>query len=156
MTQLKFETLWRNYPRFNPSPGVDNPCAMRVGRALELSGVSLVSFQGSLQAGTTVGAQELADWLGPARFPGCPSHETLDGSEVFDRIAGRSGILFMANYRRRPGDADVFRRGEHIDLWNGSRMTECAHWLRVHLGVSWDGHWSGDRVAPRTWFWSIA
>jgi hypothetical protein len=97
-----------------------------------------------------------ADWLGPARFPGCPSRETFSGGEVFDRIAGRSGIIFMANYGRRPGEADVARTGEHIDLWNGSRMTECASWLRVHLGVSWDGYWSDGRAAPRTWFWPIS
>jgi hypothetical protein len=92
MTQLKFETLWRNYPRSSPCtdpatgsppPGFKDQCAMRVGRA-----------------GTT-------------------------------------------------------RTGDHIDLWNGSRMTECFSWLRVHLGVSWDGRWSNFRGSPRTLFWAI-
>lgn len=171
MTQLKFETLWQNYPRFtpctdpstgSPPPGFTNQCAMRVGRALELSGVSFASFRGKRcpfgpqQGGLIAGAQELANWLGPSRFAGCPSHETSIGSEVFDKIAGRSGIIFLADYWPRPGETGTTRTGDHIDLWNGSRMTEYSSWLRVHFGVSWDGYWSDFRRASRTLFWAIS
>jgi hypothetical protein len=171
MTQLKFETLWQNYPRFNPCvdpstgnppPGFDNQCAMRVGRALELSGVSFASFRGKRcpfgpkQGGLVTGAQELANWLGPSCFAGCPTYESSTGAEVFEKISGRSGIIFLANYWRRPGESGTTRTGDHIDLWNGSRMTEYSSWLRVHFGVSWDGYWSDYRLASRTLFWAIA
>jgi hypothetical protein len=75
---------------------------------------------------------------------------------VFEKIAGRSGIIFLANYWQRGGEAGTTRTGDHIDLWNGSRMTEYLSWLRVHLGVSWDGRWSDFRGSPRTLFWAIS
>ncbi|NKI93705.1 T6SS effector amidase Tae4 family protein [Rhizobacter sp. SG703] len=171
MTQLKFETLWRNYPRFNPCvdpstgnlpAGFDNQCAMRVGRALELSGVSFASFRGKRcpfgpkQGGLVAGAQELANWLGPSCFAGCSTCESSTGAEVFEKISGRSGIIFLANCWRRPGESGTARTSDHIDLWNGSRMTEYSSWLRVHFGVSWEGHWSDYRLAPRTLFWAVA
>ena len=171
MTQLKFETLWRNYPRFDPCvdpntgkapPGFDNQCAMRLGRALELSGVSFASFRGKRcpfgpkRGGLVAGAQELANWLGPACFAGCPGYESSQGAEVFEKISGRSGIIFLANYWRRAGESGTTRTGDHIDLWNGYRMTEYSSLLRVHFGVSLDGYWSDYRRAPRTMFWAIA
>lgn len=128
MTQLKFETVWRNYPRVDPcvdpntgkAPlGFDNQCAMRLGRALELSGVSFASFRGK-------------------------------------RCSGRSSIIFLANYWRRPGESGTTRTGDHIDLWNGYRMTEYFSWVRIHFGVTWEGQWSDYRRAPRTMFWAIA
>jgi hypothetical protein len=54
---IAFETLWTNYPTSDPcidpktgSPpkGFSNQCAIRLGRALELSGVSFRSFHGGV------------------------------------------------------------------------------------------------------------
>jgi len=47
------------------------------------------------------------------------------------------------------------RTGDHIDLWNGSRMTAYSSWFRVHLGVSWEGVWSDFRGASKVLFWAI-
>lgn len=56
MAAIKFETIWRNYPNENPCidaksgkppTGFSNQCAMRVGYALQKSGVSFESFKGN-------------------------------------------------------------------------------------------------------------
>lgn len=167
---VTFETLWKNYPESNPCvdpktgtppPGYENQCAIRVGRALELSGVSFKSFRGSVcpapkhTPGMAAGAQQLADWLKKQPFPGCGKPENFVGSNVFERIRGRTGILFLANYWQRAGEQGKARSGDHIDLWNGSRLSSLSSWFRVHLGVSWDGLWSDYRLASKAIFWHV-
>ena len=173
MPNLKFETIWNNYPTSDPCvdtktgkvpSGFSNQCAVRVGYALERSGVSFASFHGkrcpcgSSTGGMVAGAQELANWLGPKRFAGCPNAETYTGKDVFDKISGKSGIVFFANYWQRDeekGKGDA-RSGDHIDLWNGSRLTSVTSWARIHMGISWDGLWSDFRRSTRVLFWPIA
>jgi hypothetical protein len=101
-------------------------------------------------------AQGLADWLKTKPFPGCPAPEIYEGRTVFEKITGRTGIIFLADYWQRPNEKGGSRRtGDHIDLWDGSRMTSVSSWFRVHWGVSWDGLWSDFRGAPRVMFWNI-
>jgi hypothetical protein len=170
VADVKFETIWQNYPdehpcldpkTSKPPKGYSNQCAMRVGYALEKSGISFASFSGKRcpfgprNGGMVAGAQELANWLGPNRFPGCPKPETYTGKDAFEKVGGRTGIIFLANYWQREGETDSTRTGDHIDLWNGSRMTAYSSWLRVHLGIAWDGLWSDFRGASKVLFWPI-
>ena len=170
MANVKFETIWRNYPDGHPCidpktgkppKGFSDQCAIRVGYALEKSGVSFASLNGKRcpcgpkHGGMIAGAQELANWLGPKRFPGCPQPETYTGRDAFEQIRGRSGIIFLANYWQRDNEKGATRTGDHIDLWNGSRMTAYSSWFRVHLGVSWEGVWSDFRGASKVLFWAI-
>lgn len=167
MSNVKFETIWQNYPNEAPCrnpktgaipPAFSNQCAMRVGYALEKSGVSFASFRGGRcpyapqNSGMVASAQELADWLGQPRFAGCPKPEVYTGKTAFDKIADRTGIIFLANYWQRAGEKGATRTGDHIDLWNGSRMTAYSSWFRVHLGISWDGSWSDFRGASKALF----
>jgi hypothetical protein len=170
MVDIKFETIWKNYPAAHPCrdpktggipSGYSNQCAIRVGFALERSGVSFASFKGkrcpcaSSTGGQIASAQELADWLGPKRFPGCLPAEAYTGKAAFDKIDGRTGIVFLANYWQRPGETGTTRSGDHIDLWNGSRMSAYSSWFRVHFGIAWDGLWSDFRLASRVLFWPV-
>lgn len=170
MTNIKFETIWKNYPSTDPcvdsktgkpAAAFLNQCAIRVGYALEKSGVSFVTFEGkrcpnaTKKSGMVAGAQDLANWLGPKRFNGCSKAETYTGKTAFEKISGRTGIIFLANYWQRPGESGETRTGDHIDLWNGSRMTASSSWFRVHLGISWDGIWSDYELAPKVFFWAI-
>ena len=131
MSNVTFETIWRNYPDESPCvdnktgkppAGYSNQCAMRVGYALEKSGVSFASFLGKRcpcapkDGGMVAGAQELANWLGPNRFAGCPQAESYTGRDVFDNINGRTGIIFLANYWQRDDEKGSTRTGDHIDL----------------------------------------
>jgi len=167
---IRFETIWNNYPKADPCvdkktgkppAGYDNQCAIRVGYALEMSGVSFKSFNGARcpvstrTSGLAASAQGLADWLKTRPFRGCPPVESYDGKAIFDKIEDRTGIIFLADYWQRPGESGKARSGDHIDLWDGSRMTSISSWFRVHWGISWDGLWSDFRGAPRSLFWNI-
>lgn len=105
--------------------------------------------------GMVAGAQELANWLVPKRFDGCPEAQAYTGKDVFDRISDKSGIIFFANYWQREGETGDSRSGDHIDLWNGSRLTSVTSWARIHMGISWDGLWSDFRRSTRVLFWPI-
>jgi len=171
MTKIAFETLWNNYPKdsdpcLDPKTGkepsgYDNQCAMRVGYALKRSGVQMKSFRGTRcpfdakDGGLVASAAELANWLKTKPFSGCPDAERYTGKTVFNAIADRTGIIFLANYWRRPGETGSARSGDHIDLWNGSRMTARTSWFRVHIGISWDGLWSDFERATNVLFWNI-
>ena len=43
------------------------------------------------------------------------------GKERQDKIKGRKGIVFFANYWARDGEKHL--TGDHIDLWNKSTLT---------------------------------
>ncbi len=113
MPAIKFETVWKNYPGDSPCLdsktgkiplGYENQCAIKVGYALEKSGVSFASYPGgrcpyaSKNSGMVTSAQELANWLVQDRFPGCPNPEFYTGKNAFEKIDGRTGIIFLANY----------------------------------------------------------
>jgi hypothetical protein len=100
-------------------------------------------------------AQGLANWLQRHPPPGGGKAEQYTGSTVFEKIGGRTGIVFLANYWTRTTDRENARTGDHIDLWNGSRFTSLTSWVRVQWGISWDGVWSDYRRASTTVFWPL-
>lgn len=164
--KVKFSTIWANYPDENPyvdsktgepPENYENQCAIKLSVALQKAGVDMKSFRGGSRIlingkGTAGLADELADWLKLRPFYGCPRAEEYAGKTVFDKIMGRTGIIYLANYwERKPG----VRTGDHIDLWNGIRMTSYTSLLRVKLGISWDGVWSDYKRAEEAFFWNI-
>jgi hypothetical protein len=101
-------------------------CAARVSVAIHGVGVDMKSFKGfSEQVNgkkAAMRAQELADWLKKQPFCGLPQKpENVKGSDWQEKIKGRTGILFFANYWLRSNEKSP--TGDHIDLWNGSRLT---------------------------------
>lgn len=169
MHAVSFTTVWANYPKQDPChdlrgralPGYENQCAIRVGVALERSGVSFHSFRGNRcpgagpASGMVASAQQLARWLERHPIAGSLKAEKYTGSNLFAKIEDRSGIVFLGDYWRRPTDRAKARTGDHIDLWNGSRFTEFSSWFRVHWGVSYDGFWSDYRRASSALFFPV-
>lgn len=169
--KVQFQTLWSNYPRRDPCidpktgeapKGFENQCAIRLGTALEKSGISFRSFRGNVcpvpksHPSMAASAQQLANWLKKRPFEGCPAVENFTGSSVFSAIKDRPGIIFLANYWQRDREKGSQRRsGDHIDLWNGSRMSTMISWFRVHWAVSIDGVYSDYRIASIALFWHI-
>lgn len=103
-------------------------------------------------------AQEFADWLATAagqmpfkatRYKGKEIKDKAKGEDVFDTLSNKTGIIFLQNYWG-PG-----RQGDHIDLWNGSRMTARSSWFRVATGISLEGQWTDYLQAESVWFWAI-
>ncbi|GKS82873.1 type VI secretion system amidase effector protein Tae4 [Acidovorax sp. SUPP1855] len=164
-----FQTIWNNHPgvtREKPLLNVatyENQCAVNVAAALMRSGYDLSTFRGtrSWQKDAVkypLRAEELVSWLDTAasklpsraiRFTGKQIADKQTGQDVFKILNGKTGILFFKNYWG-PG-----RQGDHIDLWNGSRMTALSSWVRVQFGISLDGYWSDYLKAEEAMFWNI-
>lgn len=145
---LSFGALWDNHPstRGNDHPcstngasNFRNQCAICLGIALEGCGVSLKSFRGArcwYGHGHVLRAEELADWLrnGTVVF-GVPD---IARSTSYARYSTRSGIVFFRNFYG-PGN-----QGDHIDLWNGSRMP----------GPDFDNSYY-FKDSEEVWFWNV-
>ncbi|WP_354354099.1 T6SS effector amidase Tae4 family protein [Variovorax boronicumulans] len=125
-----------------------------MGTAFIRSSVDLSSFRGvySWQKDSPkypIRAQELANWLDSGTSGLMSRTEKYSGKEGFEKIAGRTGIVFIQNYW---GEG---RQGDHIDLWNGRRMTELMSYFRVQWHLSWEGTLTDMRVAQAIWFWQV-
>lgn len=151
--KLIFETLWKNHPTIDgSSPVLDretyaNQCAIALSAALLKSGVSLSSFKGvkSWEQGKpeyAIRAQELADWLVSNKSRFGLSVTKHSGNDAFEAMSGKKGIVFIQNYYG-PGN-----QGDHIDLWNGSRMTDWTSYFRVN----WSFRQSNLYSAQSVWF----
>jgi hypothetical protein len=85
-------------------PAYDNQCAIRLGMALERSGVSFTSFKGPRCQfgphgnGMVLRASELARWLHTRPFKECPIGVPGPGKDFATRLAGRTGIVFFEDY----------------------------------------------------------
>lgn len=90
------------------------------------SGITLDKFTGATVrvSGTkhAIRAQELARWLRSQapRLLGATAR-SVTGNGWEERINGSTGILYFENYWLRPSEETP--SGDHIDLWNGSRLT---------------------------------
>ena len=155
----RFPQLWNNHPNItDEGPLLDkkqypNQCAVNMYATLQKSGVNVKSFYGQLswqkdKPKYAIRAQELADWLASPANPVHTRVEKYSGEEVFDKIRGRTGIIFFQNYW------GLGNQGDHIDLWNGVRLTHWTSWLRIQLHIS-GGGWSNYRQAETVWFWQI-
>jgi len=156
-----FVTLWANHPTIRGDvPLLDratypNQCAINVGAAIIRSGNDMRTFKGTWswqkdKPRYPIRAQELADWLNspgaqmPARV------ERLPGNGFEEKMADRTGIVFFQNYWG-PG-----QQGDHIDLWNGARLTDWTSWVRIQGRISIPGLWSDYAKAASVWFWKMA
>lgn len=175
---LTFATLWQHYPNRDPclnpgtgKPAYDNQCAIRLGQALERSGVNFASFKGPRcefgPRGNGMGqrASELARWLRTRPFKECPVGVPGPGKDFATRLAGRTGIVFFEDYWLRQGERHP--TGDHIDLWRLDRLTPSFEtFMRFTLGIgSWrmpdlrGGHrqiFSDLENARQVTFWAIA
>jgi hypothetical protein len=171
MTVLKFIDVWNNHPTVSGvSPGLDtkvyeNQCAINLSYALMAAGMPLSKFHGTLswqkdKPKLPIRAQELADWLArnPAGIPfGVRKYKHSDlynkklRESIFDRfpLKGDTGIVFFQNYY------GVGMQGDHIDLWNGSRLTDISSWMRIHFNISIPDYASNYHDSEAVWFWPL-
>ena len=45
--------------------------------------------------------------------------------------------------------------GDHIDLWNGSRLTDWKTWIRIQFGLVIPEVWSDLEKSKKILFWEI-
>jgi hypothetical protein len=169
---MPFLSLWNHHPNVTGEPPLldkttyENQCAVNLSASLMRSGMSMSSFQGARswqkdKPKYPIRAQELANWCA-AYAAHLPSRtEKFSGKEAFGRVDGkkgmtqRTGIVFFQNYWG-PGS-----QGDHIDLWNGSRLTDWRTWARIHVrvgdfGLHDLGAGSDFQKAQSVWFWALA
>jgi hypothetical protein len=160
-----FITLWINHPTVkSEAPLLDkkvyeNQCAVNLAACLMRSGVNMSGYTGvrSWQKGKPkypIRAQELADWLAAPASHLPAKVQKFAGKAVFDKIASKTGIIFFQNYWG-PGN-----QGDHIDLWNGSRLTDWRTWVRIHVrlgdhGLHDLGAGSDFQQSEAVWFWLV-
>lgn len=132
---VRFANLWAGYPSSKPyvdartgavPTGYENQCAIKVSIALVAAGEKLTSFRGAAvtvnSEKAAIRAQELAEWLKKERIQGlAPIPESIAGADWESKIKKRTGIVYFADYWLRSGEK--VPSGDHIDLWNGSRLT---------------------------------
>lgn len=161
-----FQTIWNNHPNIKgDKPLLDqkiyaNQCAINLSAALIRSQVPLTGFRGAVswqkeKPKYAIRAQELADWL-KTTFPRIPTRfEKVTAKEFSTKLSQKRGIIFFQNYWG-PGN-----QGDHIDLWNGSRLTDWRSWARIHVRVGSHGlhdlgAGSDFKKAESVWFWALS
>ncbi|MCX6270779.1 MAG: type VI secretion system amidase effector protein Tae4 [Bacteroidetes bacterium] len=157
---IEFSVLWSNHPTVKDEAPLLNTkdytdqCAINLSASLLRSGLDMRSYTGTWsweknKPKYAIRAQELANWLASSASPFSPTFKKYKGKDVFDKIDGNTGIIFFQNYWG-PG-----HQGDHIDLFNKSRLTSLSSWFRINLHLSWEGTFSNFRNAESIWFWKI-
>jgi len=161
---VKFKVLWSAYPGSDPCDAKDadgkrlfsNQCAIRTSYALKTVGVTFKSYATSRKcwvhpnADHCLAAKELADWLELQPFAGCRKAEIVTGESWRDKVIDRTGIICFEDYYAPENGSG----GDHIDLWNGSRMTPLSSWFRTRFGIVVP-NWSDLRKARKIRFFPI-
>lgn len=165
--RVSFDALWAAYPQNDvcdaksapDAPPAANQSAMRISHALGECGVTFKSYPAKRMCAAHPGehhclaARELADWLALQPFVGCRKVEVLTPANWRARIAGRTGILYFddADAAAPAGASDG-----HIDLWNGSRMTDWSSGFRIRFGIVMPSIWPDLRHAGAIRFFPVA
>ncbi|WP_293936559.1 type VI secretion system amidase effector protein Tae4 [Iodobacter sp.] len=181
---VTFKSLWDNYvtgsPYDDPSKTHSNQCAIRMSATLHKVGVEMKSFSQKTvkpEAGkesigrillngkaTSTRADEMASWLKQQPFCGLPKEpENITGKDWESKVKDRTGIIFFGGYWTREGEEGAGASGGHIDLWNGSRLTNngtlgtVETFMRFRLGIHrpWPRVYSDLRASKTILFFEI-
>jgi hypothetical protein len=162
---IRFGDLWSAYAKGtvcdakgeNGKPLFSNQCAIRVSHALKKCGVTFKSYPAKRKCWIhpnddhVLAAKELADWLELQPFVGCKKAETITGEDWRDKVNGRTGIICFEDYYPPESGSG----GDHIDLWNGSRMTDMSSIFRTQLRIVFTPIWYDLNKAKRIRFFPI-
>jgi Type VI secretion system (T6SS), amidase effector protein 4 len=155
-----FSNVWSEHPTIKgDAPLLDhkvyeNQCAVNLYAALQRTKVDVSTFKGAMSwqkdaPKYAIRAQEVSDWLDTGAC-GFGRSTVPPAVGPFEVISGKTGVVFFQNYYG-PGMS-----GDHIDLFNGTRMTALSTWPRIHLGIHWEGLWSDYRNSRTIRFWALA
>lgn len=144
MATIQFAKLWKNHPYpSNPCSKAHfpNQCAIRMGVALEETGIDTSSFDTKYPRRRCypgfkhspkhiLAAQELANWMDVN--PNIFGQKSVIREQRKSGLEGRKGIIFIKN---------GWGSTDHIDVWDGKAMKGGSpDWINL-----------GDEV----WFWEI-
>lgn len=172
---ITFKQLWDNHPtqtgddnpcNKNGNPLFPNQCSIRMGTCLARCGIDTSKIPGVTHCwyhdksdGHVIRAEELAKGLTRYTIVGIQKIQLVAPNEFEKVLASKTGIIFFKDYWRREnnGKKEAFRNrsGDHIDLWNGSRLTDWTSWFRIQWRISWEGYWSDYAQSKSIWFWQV-
>nr|WP_310650563.1 T6SS effector amidase Tae4 family protein [Pseudomonas sp. FW300-N2E2] len=66
-----------------------------------------------------------------------------------------AGRFFFKDFWRCANETTAGRSGDHIDLWNGRRLTDWMSYVRIQMGFSIDGTFSDFHDSKDIWFWRV-
>jgi hypothetical protein len=166
---IDFNRLWESYPtiqgekfpcKTNEENNFDDQCAIRLGAALAKNGVKTTTlvqksrhcWQHGTAEGHVLAAEELAKGLARVPIDGIQKKRDIDPSTFQKDITGKKGILFFKDFWARNNETFRNRSGDHIDLWNGSRLTDWRTWLLISSTLNTGGSYSKSK---EIWFWRV-
>ncbi|WP_188150498.1 T6SS effector amidase Tae4 family protein [Teredinibacter waterburyi] len=162
---VKFKNLWDSYPDEPPCSKKDfsDQCAIKVGNALAKCGVKTITlvkrtrhcWHHEVGEGHTLAAEELAAGLAKVRIQGISSAVEIKPENFKSQLTGKKGIVFFKDYWLRSADKPGRPTGDHIDLWNGSRLTDWRTWVRIQFGLVIPGVWSDLEKSKKILFWKV-
>lgn len=165
MKKIIFKELWNNYPDELPcnKETFKNQCAIKVGHALARCGLDTTKLVKKerhcwfhdVKLGHILAAEELASGLNKVKIPGIRSSIQIGPDNYKSRIAGKKGIIFFKDYWMRSSDSPGNPTGDHIDLWNGSRLTDWKTYFRIQWGIVVPNVWSDLEAATQITFWQV-
>ncbi len=100
-------------------------------------------------------AEELAKALSRAKIPGLQAMKTIKSEEFEETLSGQQGVIFFKDFWRRANETTTNRSGDHIDLWNGRRLTDWLSYPRIQMGFSIEGTFSDFHDSKDIWFWKV-
>ena len=181
---VTFQKLWESHPtitgddnpcKTNGKSNYQNQCAIRMGVSLARCGVNISSIPGAEHCwhkhdksqGHIIRAEQLGKGLEKYSvfIPGVQKVQKINPEEFKDTLRGKRGIIFFKDYYQRTnnGKKESFRNrsGDHIDLWNGYRLTDWWTWARIHMRIGNLGiHSVREDISDfedskSIWFWRV-
>ena len=150
-----FNKLWKNHPTgefpcsTDGKKNFDNQCAIRMGDCFEKAGISTKNWparrcwQHKKSESHILAAEELAVALTRVTVVGVKKAEKYSGSDGFEKIKNRKGIIFIKNFY------GTGMQGDHIDLWNGWRLSSLMSAISVYTP------WGSQYHKGDIWFWEV-
>lgn len=165
MKTITFKDLWKNYPSDPPcnKEKFKNQCAIKVGHALAKCGVDTTKLVKKgrhcwfhdKKHGHVLAAEELANALNKSKILGIKPSINIPSECYKSMITGKKGIIFFKDYWLRNSDSPESPTGDHIDLWNGSRLTDWRTYFRIQWSIVIPNVWSDLEAATRVTFWQV-
>lgn len=150
MPTVGFQSIWDNYPinknherspckDAHGNPSYENQCAIRMGVALwnihirSLDGVRVCHRSG--HQGHALSAVEVGRWMDgqPVRFG--KTQKYFRSHNPRDKLSRKKGIVLCWDFYDSDGDGRL--DGDHIDLWDGSRMALGSESYIVDANAVW-------------------
>ncbi|MGR5150039.1 type VI secretion system amidase effector protein Tae4 [Photobacterium alginatilyticum] len=166
---IRFKNLWEEHPTItgdktpcstDGKPNFSDQCAIRLGAALAASGVDtrkLVSkarhcWFHDISEGHVLAAEELARGLARQPLKGVGKVQKIDPNNFARALSGKTGIIFFKDFWARDNELFRNRTGDHIDLWNGSRLSDWRTWFMISSVFNAGSNYAKSK---EIWFWSV-